>query len=340
MSSPYQLSLLRRTFAAIAAASSLFAVHDVAAQGTVTLTGASGSSCTYSSMSVTPNGNVAVQCSTVITPPPPDPATPGSFSFDSAGSTVAPGAAPTKPKLKVVRSGGSKGAFRLSISPYGAACWGQPDTVDVLDGSASLDIEVTLGNLADTFCEYTITAVSPTGTTTGATLGTTKTTRLSVGSTGPAPSNCPATPTNMINASFVGKGNPLLQMQGAGQIVAIKMPDMAPRGSGQVTFGESAGGAYTPQPVTIEISINKCPGVIDTDYTSACNLRNTNGHYNSITWLTKPYDILNETTANRYGLCWTPVGTQYYVNARWSYTSCAFGAQVCGFAVQYNDGPY
>ena len=117
--------------------------------------------------------------------------------------------------------------------------------------------------------------------------------------------------------------------------------------SGSVAFGESAGGAYTPQPVTIEISINKCPGLIQpvSNGTSPqyCNVKNTNGNYNSITFINKPVEVVVDTnTANLYlGACWTgDPGATYYINARWTYSSCAFGAQVCGFGIQHNRGPY
>ena len=144
----------------------------------------------------------------------------------------------------------------------------------------------------------------------------------------------------MLSAVFAGMGNPLLQMQNSGQIVAIKLPAISQR-SIKVAFGESAGGAYTPQPVTLEVSINKCPGHIDTNYANFCNLRSTNGNYNSITALTQAYSIINSTTmASAYGVCWAGDGGQYYVNARWTYSSCAFGAQICGFAIQYNQGPW
>jgi hypothetical protein len=51
--------------------------------------------------------------------------------------------------------------------------------------------------------------------------------------------------------------------------------------------------------------------------------------------------IKDAASANLRGYCWAPQaeGT-WYVNAKWSYTQCAFGAQVCGFAVQQNPGPY
>lgn len=179
---------------------------------------------------------------------------------------------------------------------------------------------------------------------TPAVLGTPPATTITItGGTTPPPSSasCPTgfvQPEKMLSASLAGIGNPLLQMQASGQVVAIKLPSIPGRNGAQVIFGESAGGAYTPQPVTLEISINKCPGLIDSNTSSACNVHATNGNYNSITWLTQPYSVINSTNSNIYGLCWAGDGGDYYINARWTYQACAFGAQACGFAIQYNEG--
>jgi hypothetical protein len=199
---------------------------------------------------------------------------------------------------------------------------------------------------AGTTCTVNLAAPAAPGS-----LGAQTTTTISVtGGTdtgGPVATNpnCPSgftAPQNLLGASFGGLGNVLLQMQASGQVVQIPLPSMA--SSGQVTFGESAGGAYTPQPVTLEISINKCPGLIDTNYANSCNLRNTNGNYNSITWLAKTFTsrggTIDASNASASGLCWAGDSQPYYINARWSYSSCAFGAQVCGFAIQYNLGGY
>jgi hypothetical protein len=147
----------------------------------------------------------------------------------------------------------------------------------------------------------------------------------------------------MLNQQLGGLGNPLLSMAKSGQVVSIPLPNtQAGLSTGQITFGESAGGAYTPQPVTLSISINKCPGLIDTDTTNRCNLVSTNGNYNSITWFSQPYSIITGAAqANLRGYCWAPASEgQWYVNAKWTYSQCAFGAQTCGFAIQQNSGPY
>jgi hypothetical protein len=136
-----------------------------------------------------------------------------------------------------------------------------------------------------------------------------------------------------------GKGNPILQRQRSGQVVFMELPATSPGfASGQLTFGESAGGAYTPQPVTLEISISKCPGVIESDYGNYCNLRSTNGNYNSIVWLSRATSQgYNSGNVNIAGLCWAGEPQKYYINARWTYQNCAYNVATCGFAIQYND---
>jgi hypothetical protein len=64
----------------------------------------------------------------------------------------------------------------------------------------------------------------------------------------------------------------------------------------------------------------------------------TNGNGNNIIWLAQgigPY--VSQDSVNLKGWCFAPSSDgQYYLNARWRYSNCAFGAAVCGFAVQYN----
>ncbi len=102
-----------------------------------------------------------------------------------------------------------------------------------------------------------------------------------------------------------------------------------------VLFGENSS---SPQPVTLEITISKCPGVIGTDYASFCSLVSDNGHFNSLTAVTAP--TMSEAQAASLGLCWAIDPTQYYVNARWTYDTCGGSNPVCGFSLQYQGGAW
>jgi hypothetical protein len=143
----------------------------------------------------------------------------------------------------------------------------------------------------------------------------------------------------LLTATLAGPGNVLKQMQASGRTVAIPLPTILNYKSVQISFGESSGAA-TPSPVRLQVSINRCPGLIETA-PNACNLDTTNGSFNAMKSVSLAYSILTDATvASKYGYCWTADGGQYYINARWTYASCAFGAQVCGFAIQYNKGPF
>jgi hypothetical protein len=155
----------------------------------------------------------------------------------------------------------------------------------------------------------------------------------------PEVAGCPL-PSNVVTATLAGVGNPLLQMQGSGQTLFMPLPrTSAGRSSGQVIFGESAGGAYTPQPVTLEISVasarassTRTPQLLQ----PAQHQRN----YNSDHVPEQAVPDLNSDTANATDTAGRGESGQYYINARWTYSSCAFGASICGFAIQFNDGPY
>ena len=151
---------------------------------------------------------------------------------------------------------------------------------------------------------------------------------------------CPAPSDDVVLGQLAGPGNLLIQRQRSGQTLLLDLPTIAQGNSGQITFSENLGAA-SPQPVTIEISISRCPAVIDTDTSSFCNLRSTQGHNNSITWLFRPSGpIVDAATANQRGACWAGDTGPYYVNARWTFPACPFNVETCGFAIQYNQGGF
>ena len=253
----------------------------------------------------------------------------GGFAFSAAQAIGEPNA---DAQVSIVRVGGSYGAYDLYYSLVGSGC-ARSETVGPVrfaDGdSAPRTVKIPMAGSG--VCSAIL--VTPSGM-----IGQQRSIEITVV---PVVQGCPSATPDVVFATLSGKGNPLLQRQRSGQVMFIELPGTSPgRSSGQVTFGESAGAAYTPQPVTLEISISKCPGVIDSDYGNFCNLRSTNGTYNSITWLSRASPGFNSGNANLMGLCWAGDPQNYYINARWTYSSCAFGVATCGFAIQYNDGPY
>lgn len=261
-------------------------------------------------------------------PPPPPPAT-AKFSFTGNAISAPNGTG----DVSVQRTGSSAGAFDVNYAFSGSACatgteggavhFGEGDT-----GTKGISVKMA----ASGQCDVVLVSTNP-----AADLVSPRTATVTVV---PPVAGCPA-PTNVVTNTLTGVGNPLIQRQGSGQTVFISLPP-TPQGhaSGTIAFSESAGSAFTPQPVTLEVSINKCPGIVDTDTTNACNLRSTNGSINSITFLTQPVQGFDRTTANQRGYCWAADGGQYYINAKWTYPACPSGVDVCGFAIQYNFGPF
>jgi hypothetical protein len=335
MSTPFERFLLRRTFAALAAVVALVAVSDVHAQGRVRLNGAGSNECQYSSMSISPNGTVEVQCSTTEPPPPPDPVDatiPGTFKMAAATATASAGSAAS---VTVTRTLGGL-ATTVWYWQSGAGCEGTIGGINFAASQMSATFSVPITGPAGSTCVVNL-SVSPPGI-----LSAPQATEISVteGSTGPAPvAGCAPPPADMTWANFRDLGIPHLHMQASGQVVAMPLPKTG-LASGQVTFTETPA-AGTPNPMVLEISISKCPGIIDTDTSNFCNLRTTNSHANnSVVFFETPYQTLNSSNVQQYGYCWAGDPGDYYVNARWSYSTCLSGQSICGFGIQHNPGPY
>jgi hypothetical protein len=302
---PTNFRLLRRTAMAVAAAVGLFASLATEA-AVVTLSGANGSTCSYSTMSITPDGNVTVQCSGTTAPPPSNTGDAGAFSIAANQGLANVGDQPT---LTITRSVGSSGSVNVPYSLTGSGCTNGSGNASFADGAGSYSFGVPM--VAAGTCTVS--------------LGT------------------PTTAAAVATGPRVGSPSVLLQMQKSGQVVSIPLPEVVSGfHSGQLVISESAGGAFTPQPVSLNVTISKCPGVVDTDQSNSCNIVTTNGNYNAVTWFAAPYSSIQDPpSAQRYGFCWAPRSEgQWYMNARWNYSSCAFGAAVCGFAIQQNYGSY
>jgi hypothetical protein len=253
----------------------------------------------------------------------------GKFSF---AADHAVGAPHSTAQVSIERTGGAYGAFDIFYEYEGPGCARNEKGLSVrfADGDvSSKTVSIPMGALG--LCRVWL-APPPAPATLGAH-------NLAGVTVVPVVAGCP-TPSNVTYVELGGIGNPLLQMQRSGQTVFMPLP--APtdgRASGQVTFSESPNAA-TPQPVTMDISISRCPGIIDTHYGNYCNLHSTNGHYNAIVYLATAYQTINAGNVSQYGYCWAGDAGPYYVNARWTYSSCPSGLSSCGFAIQRNNGPF
>lgn len=254
---------------------------------------------------------------------------PPRFSFVTNNAVTGPGGTA---QLSVQRTGGIGGAFDVNYVFQGDGCAGPADGFVRFGDGDTAPKSFSIPMRASGMCTVAlIGAPSPAEVISP---------KNAVVTVVPPVAGCPM-PSNVVISAFGGVGNPILQRQLSGQTVFMPLPPTSPgRASGSVVFSESAGGAFTPQPVTLEISINRCPGIVDTDTSNFCNLRSTNGNYNSITFLSQAVQGIDRTNANQRGYCWAGDGGQYYVNARWTYPRCPSGVETCGFAIQYNEGPF
>jgi hypothetical protein len=253
------------------------------------------------------------------------------FSFVSDNAVAAPNG---EAQVFIQRTGSASGTFDVNYAFQGSGCSGSGNGAPIrfADGDMTAKpISVRMGASGE--CNlFLIPPAAP--ATLVAPFGVAVTVV-------PQVAGC-AVPSNVTANNLGGTGNPLLQRQASGRTLFMPLPATSPgRSSGTISFSESAGGAFTPQPVTLEVSISRCPGIIDANTNgNFCNLRSTNGNFNAITFLSRAYQTINAGNAAQNGYCWAGDGGQYYINARWTYSNCAGGVAICGFAIQYNDGPF
>ena len=331
MSAPYQPTLLRRTAAALAAASGFLVIADGQAQSTVTLQGGTGSSCAYSGMTVAPNGNVTVQCTSTNTNAP------GTFQFLSSTASGTSSA-----MLTVTRIGGTQGAHTVTYTPSGAGCassaTGSVSFGDGEGGSKSFTVDLA----ASGSCTVSLSS------STGGAIGSPASAVITVsggggGGGGGGGANCPSgftAPSNLQNSQFPSQGLHLLLLASSAQVTSVPLPEST---SNSATLtAVSSPGTYSPTNGTVEFSISKCPGLIDTDTSNRCNQRFTKLGYMSAVWIEAPTGMFpDQHSTNLRGACWAPRSEgQWYLNVRWTYTECAFGASRCGFNFQWNAASY
>ncbi|APV49635.1 hypothetical protein BWI17_08065 [Betaproteobacteria bacterium GR16-43] len=153
---------------------------------------------------------------------------------------------------------------------------------------------------------------------------------------------CPVV-SNVVELALGNKNTPTLVVASNAQIASVPLPSQASLNklSGILMFGESSA-AYSPNPVVMEVTISKCKGVINSDYTDNCNIRRTNGNYNEMYWWSKPgAGIVDRAGSNALGACWAPdTEGPWYINTRFTHNGCAYGASTCGFALQWGGGAY
>lgn len=311
-------------------------ITDVNAQSAVRLTsGSSSSECTYSTMSVLPNGTVSVVCSSAITPggtnpPPTNPGNP-SFSLSTGGGTLAAGATAS---IGVVRGGASAGAYTVPYTVSGDACTTTGTfSVSFGDGDAAQK-PITQVVIAQSGSSCVVTLQSSFNS------GTTVATFTREASTNPnpnpVPGGCPATPAGMQTATWRDPYLHNLWVYPMNTVVSVPMPTNVPSSVPSFSWAPSAM-VNSPSSGFVRFSISKCPGqIVENDPGNWCN-----GRYAATTFTQRYVAVVgglyrSKDIANLYGVCWAPNSEgQWYLNFRYeSFSSCAGGSANCGLLWQ------
>lgn len=333
MSTPYFTNLLRRTAVAFAAVAGFMVAGHAAAQS-ITLTGATTNTCAFSTMNVQPNGNISVACTNAPPPPPPTPG-PGTFSL-SGPSALAFSASAT---YTVTRSGGNTGNSTISYSMQGGCTISTSSLFFPDQGLTSNTFTVTAPASTAT---CVVAMYPPAG---AGSLGSPTRIDIAVSSAPPPPPppppGCAAPPPDVLDFDLKLSGADRLIMA-SGRIASAILPGVKTNGgvsnSGQIVFGEST---ISPRAATVEISVTKCRGVIDTN-AGFCYLRSPNPTFLKREWIETPiWGASTDSVAQAYELCKAYLTDgPFYVNVRYTYSpgDCQYGN--CGFVEQWNYATY
>lgn len=332
-------NLLRRTLVLLGAAAGLLAGAEVLAQGTVTLTGATGNNCAYSSMSVSPNGTVTVQCSGSGNPPP----TTGQAFFTLSGpSTIAANTSYTSGEFKVTRTdnSGPSGTVAFGYTVSGTGCnfasvgpfWLTPaggskpsenlSVTTTSSGTCTITLTIQEGHSGSAPASWTVGTTTPPVT---------------------PPSGCPAAATGSMDRTanigaltMSGSGVDQLRMD-SGTIAYYRVP-AAPNPAQSVLIYLTQGQQPNlPAGFVTEMSVSKCPGVV-TNTNNACYRTSSFANNNSIGIYTAAVPAYGWNSQEAIGDrgCYAPVAeANYYVNIRWTYPTCPWGSGSCGTSLQW-----
>lgn len=361
-------SLLRRTAVALAAAAALL-ISIPASAANVTFSGASaGETCAYASMSVDPAGNVVVSCSAQATggligsggtpPPPPPPATgPDTFTLSAPVSTVATNgtftAVITRTGVHSTTDVGLNIAVIGACSSTAAAVGGGGSIVAHPTDNGPFSIPVVAGATGGT-CTILFNVGYGGGVPGGSTqlnitVGASTTPVSTPTGTNPGPvAGCPAPDASMTSYVFPATPGQRVDNNGFSFFVlppnavgTLPLPKTLSGQSGgqvQLTYG-----TYTASTQTlVEISISKCPGVIDntggslTGSNPACYFSSFTAADAQVDWVAK---LINGATVSASKCMALESNGTFYANIRYTYTTsgCTYGGgNGCGEQIQWN----
>jgi hypothetical protein len=150
----------------------------------------------------------------------------------------------------------------------------------------------------------------------------------------PIVAGCPTPEPNAEVRRFEWGETPIVKRP-SGAITSYRLKQ-SQSGRASVSFVQGQTGFTPPSPYT-EITISRCPGVIQASLHPSCRLASFQALYNSVTGFNRlPPGYSNQAELGSLG-CYAPDTEQHYVNVRWTYAACN-NPQGCGFSHQWVDG--
>jgi hypothetical protein len=155
----------------------------------------------------------------------------------------------------------------------------------------------------------------------------------------PVVAGCP-TPDASAQLRRLEWGAISLLKRNSGEVTSFRVAQ-SPLGRASVAFTQGQTASSPPSP-TIDMTVSRCPGVIETNLHPACYYTTTHPDFAGIVAFNRAVPLYGWNTQEQlaaYG-CLAPNTEQYYVNIRWTYPKCPPNVGVCGYSLQWGEGSY
>jgi hypothetical protein len=206
-------------------------------------------------------------------------------------------------------------------------------------GTLSTDgFTVTFTPGAPLLTEASYTAMVTTGVRdlSGSPIGSNLSFTFSTANTEPPPivAGCPA-PAAGAEVRRFEWGETRIVKRPSGAVTSYRVMQ-SPTGRASVSFVQGQT-TFTPGSTYTEITISRCPGVIEPNLHPSCRLESVQALNNSVTAYNRlPPGYANQQQLGSLG-CYAPDTEQHYVNVRWTYPACN-NPEGCGFSHQWLEG--
>jgi hypothetical protein len=141
----------------------------------------------------------------------------------------------------------------------------------------------------------------------------------------PIVAGCPAPEANSEVRRLDHPAPPKVLKRTSAHVTSVRIPR-----PGSIRFLQGQMPVTPASPYT-EMTISRCPGVIEPNLHSQCRLASSFYQFNSIAAVDRPLSDNQDTAAG----CLAPSSEQYYVNFRWTFATCHWGLGECGFSIQW-----